>query len=446
MAGIGGILGNPLLEQILLYNVLGQLIGAGLGPFATALSNTVNTAEPLVALPPADAAQAVIRNLMDHGAAADEAVKAGIDRPRFDVLVGLAGDAPDPTSLAVALRRKLIDQGRYMTGIRQGRLRDEWAALVQELAVVQPSPGAMLAAYLEGQIPEAEARDRYAQLGGDPAYFDILFATEGQAPSPVEALELANRGVIPWTGRGEAAVSYEQAFLEGPWRNKWLSSFRALGEYLPPPRTVTAMHREGALSDAQAIDLYRKAGLSPELARAYMSASASQRTVKTHELAQSTVEALYRDRLIPRTEAAAFLGSLRYTPQEAEYILELVDVQVSQKYLTAAVGRVHTLYVGHKIARAQALAVLGQLQLDATNAGDLVSIWDYERAANVKTLTASEVAAALKLKLVDQPTAQAELEALGYLPHDAWLYLSVHMKVALPGEPPAGSVGSGPGV
>jgi len=112
-------------------------------------------------------------------------------------------------------------------------------------------------------------------------------------------------------------------------------------------------------------------------------------------------------------------------------------VQVSQHYLTAAVGRVHTLYVGHKIDQATAAAVLGQLGLDATNTADLLGIWGYERAANVKTLTASEVAQALKYQLIDQPTAQLELEALGYLPHDAWLYLSVHAKGALPGEPPS---------
>jgi len=68
------------------------------------------------------------------------------------------------------------------------------------------------------------------------------------------------------------------------------------------------MHREGALTDAQAIALYQKSGLTPELAKAYLAAASTQRTAKTHELAQSTVEALYRDRLIPRTEAAAFLG------------------------------------------------------------------------------------------------------------------------------------------
>ncbi len=444
MAGIGGLLGNQVLDQLLLYNVAGQLIGAALSPAVTAISSTVNAAAPLVPLSPADAADAVIRNVMPESSAAAEAAKAGIDADRFATLVLLAGNAPDPTSLAVALRRKLIDAATYDRGIRQGRLRDEWGPIVRELAVQQPSPEAMLAAYLEGQLPEAEARERYAQLGGDPDYFDILFDTQGQAPTPAQALELLNRGIIAERGSGPTSTSYEQAFLEGPWRNKWLGPFLALREYLPPPRTVTAMTREGALTHAQAAALFAKSGLSPELVTAYLHAASLTKTAKTKELSQSTVEALYRERLIPRAEAGAFLESLGYTAAEAELILELVDLQVAHHYLSTAVGRVHTLFVGHKIGEVQARTLLGDLKLDSTSIDDLVATWHYERAANIRTLTPAEIASAMTDKIVTQAEAQAMLEALGYLPHDAWIHLSVHAKEPLPDEPGANPADTGP--
>jgi len=166
MAGLAGILGNPILEQILLYQVLGQLIGPALAPFAQAITNSVWTAEPLIPLPPADAAMAVIRNLMPVGAAADEAIKSGINPDRFATLVGLAGDAPAPEAMAVALRRGLVDEGRYLTGIRQGRLRDEWAELVKALAVNEPSPGDAMTAVVEGQLDEATGRAKFAAFGG----------------------------------------------------------------------------------------------------------------------------------------------------------------------------------------------------------------------------------------------------------------------------------------
>jgi hypothetical protein len=440
VAGLSGITGNTQLQQLLLWNVASQLIGAALTPYTVALANELNQITPIVPLSPADAAEAVLRGAMTEADAAKEASFGGINGDRFAVLAQLAGNAPDPASLAVALRRKLIDQTRYTQGIRQGRLRDEWAELVQELAVQQPSPQAMLDAYLEGQIPESEARDRFAQLGGDPAYFDILFHTQGQAPTPTQALEMANRKVIPWDGQGPDAVSFEQAFLEGPWRNKWASPFRALGEYLPPPRTVTAMHKEGSLSTAEATALLEKQGLTPQLAAAYLASSSAQKVATTKELAQGTVLTLYRDRIIPRAIAAEFLSKLRYSTAEADYILQVEDLRMAERFMTAAVGRVHTLYVSHKIdqlAAAEALAILG---LEAAQVTELVALWGHERAANVRTLTPAQVEAAFGFGILDQPTAQAELVAMGYTPHDAWTALSVHHKAALPDEPGAGAL------
>lgn len=440
MAGVGGILGNDMLQSVFVYGVGQQLLGAALGPYLNALTAQVNSATPLAPLGPAEAAEAVLRNVWPVERAREEARKAGIDGERFDVLARLAGNAPDPTSLAIALRRKLIDPARYLDGIRQGRLRDEWADLVRQLAVQQPSPEAALAAYLEGQVGEGEARDLFARFGGDPDYFDMLYHTQGQAPTPTQALELANRGIIPWEGEGPDVVSFRQAFLEGPWRNKWAAPFRALGEYLPPPRTVTAMYNEGSIDRARAIELLTKQGLAPDLAAAYISSGSAQKTAPTKQLAQSTVQTLYRDRLIPRADAAGFLESLGYDPAEADFILQIVDLEVAQRFLTAAVSRIHTLYVGHKIDRAAVLATLAQLGVAPDAVTDLLGIWDLEEAANVRTLTPSEVASALKLSLVDQPTAQALLEQLGYQPHDAWLYLSIHAKMGLPDEPAAGAL------
>lgn len=437
MPGIGGILTNPVLEQLLLYNVVGQLIGAALTPYLIALTNELNQATPLVPLSPAEAADAVIRNIMSRDQAAHEASFAGVNGERFDQLVQLAGNAPDPTSLAVALRRKLIDAPTYDRGIRQGRLRDEWATLVRELAVVQPAPTAMLEAYLEGQLTEGEARARYAQLGGDPDYFDILYNTEGQAPSPVQLADLANRGIIGWGGSGAGVVSYEQGFLEGPWRNKWLGPMREGAKYLPPPRTVTAMHREGSLSDAEALTLLEHQGLTADLARAYLASSSRAKLEHHRQLSQATVVKLYEDRLITRQVATSFLEALGYNGPEAEFVLETADLALAERALTAAVSRIHTLYTGHKIGLTEATTALANLGVTAENAATLLGIWDHERAANLHHLTPAEVASAFGLDLITQTDAQGRLESQGFTPHDAWLFLSIHHKEALPGEPPA---------
>ncbi|HTX52512.1 MAG TPA: hypothetical protein VMD08_03840 [Candidatus Baltobacteraceae bacterium] len=426
------------IEQLFLWSVAGTLVTGALTPAVQAETNLANSLAPVVPLSPADVADAVLRNVDVPGGPEAEAAMSGVNADRLAVLNALAGNAPDPGSLAIALRRKLIDQGTYDRGIRQGRLRDEWGPLVRELAVVQPSPQAMLDAYLEGQISEAEARDRYAQLGGDPAYFDILFDTQGQAPTPTQLADLANRGIIGWGGSGPGVVSFEQGFLEGPWRNKWLGPMREAAAYLPPPRTVTAMHKEGALSDAQATALLEKQGLTPELAAAYLASSSHGKTARAKELAESTVLGLYRDRIIPRAEAATFLDKLGFTPEQADYILQVEDLRVAERYITAAVSRVHTLYVGHKISEAQALAALAGVGVENTQAGELVKLWGHERAANMRELTPAQVESAFGYGIIDQPTALAMLADMGYSPYDAWVALSVHNKAPL-ANPPAGA-------
>lgn len=438
LSGLASTLGGTV-GQVFLYNATSTVLGGLLAPEAQALSNLVFSLNPTVPLSPAEAAAAVVRGELTEEQAAAEAVQSGTNATRFHTLTRITGQAPGPADLAVALRRGLIDAATYDRGVRQGNLRDEWADLIRALAVQQPSPTAMLQAELEGQLDHAEALARYVKLGGDPDYYPILFDTQGQAPSPTEALDLANRGIIPWAGRGPDVVSYEQAFLEGPWRNKWEAPFRALGEYLPPPRTVTAMYKEGSLTHDRAAELLRKTGLAPDLAEAYLASGSSQKTDKTKDLAQSTIVTLYRDRLIDAATAGGMLESLGYDGTEAGFLLAIADLELAQRYLTAAVSRVHTLYVGHKIDRATALGVLAQLGVPSGGTGDIIGIWDFERQANVKTLTPAEIAAAFHAAIIDQATAQTLLEQAGYLPHDAWLYLSIHEKGALPGEPPLGT-------
>jgi hypothetical protein len=448
MAGIGGLLGGlqrNTLFQIAEYSVASTVLGGLLAPEADALAQTVYDANPLRVLSPEVAAEAVLRNVWPHDRAAAEAQRSGYNRERFDVLAALAGNAPDPASLAVALRRGLIDHARFVQGIRQGRLRDEWAELVQQLSVQEPSPTDPLEALLQGQLTEPRARELYQLFGGDPAHFTWLYNTRGGAPTPVQAAEMANRGIIPWSGSGPGVVSYEQAFLEGPWRNKWLAPFRKAAEYFPPPRTVTAMYREGSLTRARAMELLEAQGLATDLAAAYLVSGSNQKTEKTRDLAMSTITTLYRDRLVTRSNAAGFLTALGYDANEAELLLEVVDTEVVQRFLNAAVSRVHTLYVGHKIDRSDAQTALAALNVPAENLTDLLGIWDLERAANVRTLTPTDITAAVKQQLLSDDQGLAELEALGYQPHDAWLYLSVHLKRPAGQEPPTTALAPPPG-
>lgn len=426
-----------------LYQVVGGLLAPALAPAATAAQQLAFEHFPTVALSPADAAEAVLRQVWTQEQGAHEALQSGVGNERFDVLAKLAGNAPGPDALAVALRRKIIDRATYDRGIAQGRLRNEWGDTVRLLAIQQPSPGEILLAYLEGQTDEGTARGLFEQLGGDPQFFDLLYNTQGQAPTPVQALDLWNRGIIPEGGTGPDATSYEQAFLEGPWRNKWMGPFKALRRYLPPPRTITAMYGEGALTQARAAELLRQNGLVDEDIAAYLSGGSQQQTATTKDLGQSIVHDLYTDQLIDAATAAAFLGQLKYGPSEVGLILQVWDLQVVQRQLNSAVSRVRSYYVAHKVTQEQASSALASLQVPAGQLAQLLSIWSYERAANVQTLTAAQLAKAVDIGIMPAAECLSRLEEMGYTEADARLYLQVQVGPGVlagltgPGTPPA---------
>ena len=430
------------LTQIAMWQILAPMFGAAMGPFLNFLGNRMNSAFPDVQLTPSDLADSVVRGFIDEGTAAEVARRSGIGAEDFKTLISLAGNAPSPDNLAEALRRGLIpeDAGNaagigFKQGIEQGRLADKWIPVIKGLSIQNPTPADVLDAYLQGQTDQGTAEGLYKKFGGNPEYFTLMFNTRGSAPTPMEAVEMANRGAIPWSGKGAGVVSFEQAFLEGPWRNKWLDAYKKIAEFIPTGPEIRSMLSNGAITQAQATKWLGERGMTPEVAKAFLVESSHKKTAKTKELAQGTVEKLYSERLIPKAEAEGMLKALGYNEQEAGFVLDIVDLQREQHALSTAVNRVHTLYISHKIKRTDATAALNTLQVPAAQVAEIMDIWDLERGVNIKILTPAEITNAFHMSFISQAEAQAELEKIGYQPHDAWTLLSIKMKKKLPGEP-----------
>ena len=443
------LLSKVSLQELVAFVLISQAIQPLLAPYVQELLNTSQFLFPLRPLSPSDLADAVNRGFMTADDASQMAQQSGISTDPFAVMVRLAGLALSPEAAAEALRRGIIpedsgdpDKPGFIQAIKQGNLRDIWAPVIRALAVQWPSPSDALDALLEGQVDRATALALYQKFGGDPDYFQMLFDTRGSAPTPVEASVMANRGIIPWDGTGPEATSFRQAFLEGPWRDKWLEPFRAMAAYLPPPRTITAMVRNGSLDSKDATALLVKHGLAPELAAAYIADATHQKTKAAKGLTEAVIVKLYAELLISRQECDDLLRGIGYSAEEATYLLELQDVQRAARALTSAVGRIQTLYSGRKLGRQPAAAALSQLHIPADQAEELLTIWDLERGVNVRVLTPAEIADAWERGVMGQDSAQAELQNLGYTPFDAWVLLSLKNKGPLP-DPPAEGMPAG---
>lgn len=436
------LLGTDTVKQIVIWGVVNQLIGTILAPELEDVARAVNRANPSTPLSPADLADSVVRNFLDRATAQDQASQSGTSGDDFTTMVHLAGDAPGPSQLVEAVRRQLIpEQGTgpdavtFQQGIAEGRLADKWTAMMLALGEVPLAPADAVDAVVEGQIDQATGAAEAYKSGVSADNFQVLVNTRGNPPSVTELLELNRRGLIPLEGVGPDVTSVQQGIYEGATKDKWWQLLAQLGNYVPPPRTITAMVRAGSLTDQQATQYLTDAGLAPDLVAAYIADAHKPSSTTNHAITASQISQLYSDQLITQTQAQAMLQTLGYTADDSAAIMQLAAYNVSKSQLDSAISRVRSLYVARKITRSEAAASLDSLHVAAANATGLLDTWDVEQAASVRVPSEGQVASALYYGVIDQPTAMSMLEAMGYAAHDAWLVLSVRMHSALPGEP-----------
>lgn len=437
-------------EQLLVYGLLQQLLGAALGPELEMIQRGVNEVMQATPLSPADLADMVNRNIISLADATAYAKQSGVAPSDFARLVEQAGDGISPTDAVTAFRRGLIPrEGRgpdalsLEQAIAESRVKDKWVGTIEQLGA-QPLPVAdAVDAVVESQITAEEGQAWARKSGIDADVFTILYNTRGNPPSPTQLLDLHKRGLIPLEGTGPDALSVQQGIAEGATKNKWWRLLAQLGDYVVPPRTVTAMIREGSLTDEQGLEEFVKSGLSQQLAEAYLSSAHHQKLSASKDLAKSIVDELYHDQAITANEADQFYAILGYTAAEAGFLRMVQDLKRSVTAQNQAVSRIHSLYVGRKIDRGTASNALDAVKVAAGQRDQLLQTWDVEVAINIKVPTAAEIASAVADNIIDLATGFAMLQEQGYDYAGAWILLSVRVKQPLPDPPPGFTVPSG---
>ena len=398
-----------------------------------------------VLLSPPDAASAVVRNFLPIAEAQAIAEQSGVSAASFATMMRLAGDAPAPGQLAEALRRKVIPETgtganvvSFRQGIAEGRLADKWEPMIKALAQIWPTPTAALEALLKGQVTHGEAVRLYEQFGGDPQFFDLLYNTQGEAPSPLELIAMANRGYIPWDGLGPQEVSYAQGFHEGRWRNKWSPVYRKFAVYVPPESTVVTLLSHGAIDPATAAQLLRKQGMDATLIEAYLDEAATEALSGYRGATVATVLTSYHERIISAATAKTILASLHVTPSAIDLLLAYINAERDFAAVNSAVTRVQRQFATRKITERTAHQSLVTLGIPAENIGPMIAAWTVENSIAVRVLTEAQILKAWKLEILSRPEAETELENIGYTPFDAWVLLSSEHGAAIKDRPAQG--------
>lgn len=446
MAGLGGLFGEgSLASQFLLWGVAYNLAQSLMRPALADIEQAVWSTDPSQVLSPDQLADQVVRNITDMGNATTEAAKSGIGPGRFRSLVDGAGEPPGLEFLLQAFRRGFIPWGpghpgvpTVETGIQTSRIYDYWTETIQQMKDVPIPPADAVNAVLRGQIPLEQGQNEAFASGIDADRFRILLDSAGRPPSPGELITLLRRRLIPESGTGPQALSFQQGIFEGDTKDKWWQLFAALAEYRPPPRTVTALLRSGSIDDQEALRLLQDEGLTPQLAAAYVHNAKGEKLAGSKHLAQGTVLTLYEAQAIDQATALADLTTLGYGNTEALLLLDVADLQREVKALNSAISRVGTYYVAHKLTRTGAQNSLHALGVTGAHAQHLMATWDAEAAANVRTLSEAQIARAVKLGNMTQVEAMTELVAIGLTPFDAWVVISNELGGPQPNKPARG--------
>lgn len=312
MAGLGDLFGkNGVLEQLVLWQVLGQVIGAAISPGLELTQQDVMAAHPVTVIDPATAADLAARGIITVTAAEHEASRSGLAAGRFAdlltmhtvrlspgdlatavlrayltpgeaeamarpqgvtpamlaVLTDLAGDALGPDQLVVARRRGIIPQaGRgagsvsYEQGIAESRLHNKWGPVLQALSVQLLSPADAAAAVVRNFLDLTAAEKIAAEQGISSQTLATMIHLSGDAPGPQQLAEALRRGLIPPSGAGPASTSFEQGIAEGRLADKWAPVIRGLSQIWPTPVDALDAAVKGQLTPAEGKDMYARLG------------------------------------------------------------------------------------------------------------------------------------------------------------------------------------------
>ncbi len=431
LAGLFGAIaraGGWMMQQS-----LSTAIGFGIGgamtvvlePFFADMAQAAWRVNPAQLLSPDQLATLAARGWIETDRLHDEAQSSGLTAERADLVRRLAETPLPVVEILELVRRGVIDEAEADRRLHHAGFGDDGRAALLELRTVIPTIEEALQGLLEGQIDEATARRRYLAAGGDPTWFEDAFHIRGEAPTPTQALELLNRGIIAERGSGPDATTYEQAFLEGPWRNKWLDPFLALRTYIVPPRSVVPMVRSGAWDAARGVQELVKSGVPPDVAQAMLDEASAGKLATERDLVKSEILAAYGSGILKADETRSALEGLGYDPDEAELLLAIADHAWERRFRDAVIGRISTLYRTRRIDEEEAQAALGRVGVAGSASAKYLAIWDVERETPSADLTEAEIRKAWGKGLVDEDYYRTWLLGHGFTEDEATLKLDI---------------------
>lgn len=457
---------SAIVTQLFLYGIVSQLLSTSVEPFLQGVSNDLWTQAVSdgisVPVSPAVIATAAARGLNLGDAptvtmpawAYTEAAKSGVDADNINLQASIVGTPPAPQELFELERRGIITQDQVKTGLAEGDTRDDWIDTLVQLAHGWLTPLDFVRAAVQEQMTYADA-EQWAQATGldtttavpvdtgdteaTPDMFGLAYSIAGRPPGPQELARMALRGIIDWTGTGAGATTFQQGIAESDVKTKWTDALQQLSQYVPPPEQVTTLLERGAITTEQAVSLWEQDGVPSALAQGYAYIANQQHIGQDKLLAVGEVKTGYYDGIFTNAQATELLGDLGYRDDVASQILSLIDFRREIQAINSIVRKIGTMYENFRISATDAETALQNVGVSATQAQQLLGIWEALRIAPVRVPSAAQIAKAVEYGTLTQEQALQELADLGYQDRDAAIVLSAEGEVKVTPLPGPGT-------
>lgn len=461
---------SATIEQIFLWGIISSVIGAAVGPFIQGVTNDLNAAAVSAGIHrPIDLATIATAagrglNLGDPPTvtvpawAVQQGAMLGVDEDAVNLAASLIGLPPALQELFELQRRGIIGPDDVTRGLREGDFRDDWIPYAVQLAHAWLTPDTFIRAAVQSQMSYADAQAWAYKTGLDtttalpldtgsseatPDMFGLAFSVAGRPPGPQELGRMANRGIIPWTGTGADALTFEQGVHESDVKTKWSDALAKLEVYVPPPRQVGTLLEHGAITEDQALQYWEDGGVPAPLAQGYLYMTQQEHVGQEKLLAKGEITTGYYDGIITQQQAETYLALLGYTGEVAAEILAIQDFRRELSAINKVVSKVGTLYTEFKISAVNALAALAAVGIPDAQQTVLLGTWEQLRIAPVRVPTPAQIAKAVQYGTITQEEALAELANLGYQPRDAAIVLSAGSEQQITPLPAAGTTTTG---
>lgn len=365
-----------------------------------------------VPLSPADAADGVMRGVIENEAGDAAAAKAGVTPGDFQTMVNLIGEPPPLEEMVALYRRGDMAWTDLAQMVAYSRVNVRYTPWYLEIGKNYMSPADAIELAIKGVVDPGTAEEMFMKGGGYDGQFTPLYEAAGDAIGNEQVLGLLNQGlatesdVFEVFGRSRMNPIFYNLALE--LRHKFLQPFQI----------AELLKANPALAN-QATEWMLALGYNAEQVSAFVATNAVTTMAKAKEESESMVVALFIEQVLTEAEAVASLESLGYDPAGADLILANASAKQALSQRNNAVGSIRSAYVANRITGVQASMMLDQLEIPPAARDQWLAAWNVEQETKVKELTAAQVGDLMKKEVITQDQAILRWLNMGYSVNDA---------------------------